>query len=194
MDIMQVVREVGFYETGWNLLLVGADGELRGKVTESMPFPEEAVIGGTDALTQWVISFKKYKYLFTTPEIRIIEQLADRVPDQEAIIIVPCDMDTESRERINGNLPAEMAVTLLDEPFFPQGFFPGNGMLIACGYLAGDRPMVLEETYRMLEHYSGFLGKKLFIPYAVLDESVRYSGWMEIPTNTFTSIWRWDHE
>ena len=194
MDIMQVVREVGFYEAGRNLLLVGADRELRDKINESMPFPQETVTGGTYALTKWIISFNKNKYLFTTPEIRIIEQLAARIPDQEAIILVPCDLDTESRERIGGNLPVEMTVTLLDEPFFPQGFFPGNGMLIACGYLAGERPMVLEETYRLLAHYSGFLGKKLFIPYAVLNESVRYSGWMEMPATAFTSIWRWKHE
>ena len=193
MDIMQVVREVGFYETGRNLLLVGDDEELRDKVSEAMPFPQEAVADGIDALTQWIISFQKNKYLFTTPEIRIIEQLAARVPGQEALILVPCDMDPESRERIGRNLPAEMSVTLLDEPFFPRGFFPGNGMLIACGYLAGERPMVLEETYRLLAHYSGFLGKKLFIPYAVLDEAVRYKGWMEMPADTFTSIWRWDH-
>ena len=132
--------------------------------------------------------------MFTTPEIRIIEQLAARVPGQEAIILVPCDMDPESKERIGGNLPPEMSVTLLDEPFFPLGFFPGNGMLIACGYLAGERPMVLEETYRLLAHYSGFLGKKLFIPYAVLDQAVRYNGWMEMPADAFTSIWRWDHD
>lgn len=194
MDIMQVVREVGFYETGRNLLLVGADEELREKVTVAMPFPQEAVTDGTDALTRWIISFQKNKYLFTTPEIRIIEQLAAQVPDHEAIILAPCDMDPESRERIGGNLPAEMSVTLLDEPFFPLGFFPGNGMLIACGYLAGERPMVLEETYRLLAHYRGFLGKKLFIPYAFLDEAVRYNGWMEMPADTFTSIWRWDHD
>ena len=42
MDIMQVVREVGFYETGRNLLLVGDDEELRDKVSEAMPFPQEA--------------------------------------------------------------------------------------------------------------------------------------------------------
>lgn len=194
MDIMQVVREVGFYETGRNLLLVGTDEELREKVAAAMPFPQGAVTDGIDALTQWIISFQKNKYLFTTPEIRIIEQLAARVSDHEAIILAPCDMDPESRERISGNLPPEMSVTLLDEPFFPLGFFPGNGMLIACGYLAGGRPMILEETYRLLAHYSGFLGKKLFIPYAVLDEAVRYSGWMEMPADAFTSIWRWEHD
>ena len=53
-------------------------------------------------------------------------------------------------------------------------------MIVVCGYTAGGRMMALSDTYRMVEHYKGFLGKKVFVPFKELDTAVRYDGWMEV--------------
>lgn len=50
--------------------------------------------------------------------------------------------------------------------------------------------MVLPETYRMIDHYSGFLGKKVFVPYVELEDAVRYEGWMEVSRDRFNTVWR----
>ena len=86
--------------------------------------------------------------------------------------------------------PAALRYTILEEPYFPQSFFPGNGLMVICGYAAGNRPMVLPDTYRMAEHYSGFLGKKVFVPYKELENAARYDGWLEMNQQRFTTKWR----
>ena len=63
-------------------------------------------------------------------------------------------------------------------------------MLVICGYWAGNRALVLSDTYRMVEHYSGFLGKKVFVPDEVLDAATRYEGWMEINQQRISTKWR----
>ena len=50
--------------------------------------------------------------------------------------------------------------------------------------------MVLPDTYRMVEHYSGFLGKKVFIPYKELETAARYDGWLEVSQQRLSMKWR----
>ena len=156
-----------------------------------MPLPPADTADNIEKIAGWLESFGKSKYMFLTPEIALIERLALLGPRQEAMILVPCDMQEEVRARLRGNLPRQMDTSLLKEPFFPEGFFPGNGIIVTCGYLAGSRTMVLPETYRMIEHYTGgFYGKTVFVPYTELEEGTRYDGWMEVPSNRFKRIWR----
>ena len=63
-------------------------------------------------------------------------------------------------------------------------------MIVISGYLGGGRPMVMHDTYRMVEHYSGFMGKKVFVPYLELDTAARYEGWMEINQQRLNGKWR----
>ena len=42
----------------------------------------------------------------------------------------------------------------------------------------------------MVEHYSGFMGKKAFVPYLELDTAARYEGWMEINQQRLNVKWR----
>ena len=56
------------------------------------------------------------------------------------------------------------------------------------GFLAGGRTMVSREVYRMTEHYGGFLGQKLFLPYADLQKTGKYDGWLEISHRKFHEV------
>lgn len=138
----------------------------------------------------WLYSFNKEKYLFLTPEIALIENIKNRKVDDEAIIVVPCDMELDIKDRLRNNLPTNMSVSLLEEPYFPDEFYPGNGLIVVCGYASGSRTIVLPETYRMIEHYGSFLGKKVFIPYAHCPGSYHYNGWIEVDSGKFNAIWR----
>lgn len=190
MDMRKTVREIGFLEAGTNLEEVLDSKDIQEKVGAVMPLPGKNLINTISNIADWLTAFGKDKYMILTPEIALIDKLAELDTGKEAIFLIPCDMDPEVKERLKANIPKSMKVSLLEEPYFPERFYPGNGLLIACGYYAGGRIMVLPETYRLIDHYSGFMGKKVFIPYVELEDAVRYDGWMEIGRDKFTTIWR----
>ena len=190
MDMLKTVREIGFFETGCNLAEVIGSEDVQAKAGVVMPLPERKFADSVPDIAAWLAAFGKEKYMLLSPEIALVDKLAERKPDAEAIMLIPCDMDPEVKERLKGNIPRSMKVSLLEEPYFPKAFYPGNGILVICGYLAGGRMMVLPETYRMIDHYSGFWGRKVFIPYVELTEAVRYNGWMEVGNEKITAIWR----
>lgn len=191
MDIQKTVREIGLFETAVNLAQVSDSADVLHKVGDSIPLPNSDIEERIDNIAKWLLKFRKNKYMFFTPEIAIAEQMAKEADnDIEIIISIPCDMEIETKERLKNNLPRGTTVTVLEEPYFPTGFFPGNGMMVVCGYSASDRAMILSDTYRMVEHYSGFLGKKVFVPYVELSSALRYEGWMEVNQQRISMKWR----
>ena len=191
MDMQKTIREIGLFETAVNLAKVSGSADVVQKVGASMPLPDEGIGIRVGQIAEWLLDFGKSKYMFLTPEIALIEEMGKRSGNKtEVIIVVPCNLNPEAKERLRNNLPHGVVVTVLEEPYFPQAFFPGNGMMVISGYLGGDRAMVLPDTYRMVEHYSGFLGKKVFVPYKEIDSAIRYDGWMEINQQRLSGKWR----
>ena len=190
MDMQKIAREIGLFETGINLSKVCNSTNVIQKVGASMPLPDEDIVDRIPQIAAWLHSFGKSKYMFLTPEIALIEEMSKLSNQEEVIIAIPCDLEEEAKERLRNNLPRNIEVTILEEPYFPQSFFPGNSLMVVCGYAAGGRPMVLPDTYRMVEHYSGFLGKKVFIPYKDLETAVRYDGWLEVSQQRLSAKWR----
>lgn len=191
MNMQKTAREIGLFETAVNLEKVSNSADVIQKVGTSMPMPDEGIRIRVGQVAEWLLNFGKSKYMFLTPEIALIEEMGKRSNGEtEIIIAVPCDLDFEAKKRLNNNRPHGGRVIVLEEPYFPQSFFPGNGMVVISGYLGGNRAMVLQDTYRMVEHYSGFLGKKVFVPYTELDAATRYDGWMEISPQRLSAKWR----
>ena len=153
MDVKKTAREIGLFETAVNLAQVRDSEDVIRKVGTSLPMPDPDIGQRVEQIADWLLAFDKSKYLFLTPEITLIEKMAQRARNKvEMIIALPCDMDAESKDRLQHNLPRNALVTVLEEPYFPAGFFPGNGMIVICGYSGGKRAMVLPDTYRMAEH------------------------------------------
>lgn len=191
MDVKKIAREIGLFETAINLAMVSSSNDVIRKVGASMPLPADDISNNINHVADWLLGLGKSKYMFLTPEIALIEKMVIRAKqDTEIIIAIPCDMDVDAKERMKNNLPHGIAVTVLEEPYFPTMFYPGNGIIIICGYSGGNRTLILPETYRMAEHYSGFLGKKVFVPYVELDMAARYDGWVEISQQRLSLIWR----
>ena len=188
MDLLKTVREIGFFETARNLSDVLGSEAVQMRAGDSLPLPYQDMTYATEQAAMWLSKFGKSRYLFLTPEIALIEKM--HVQGGEAIITIPCDMESETKVRLQGNLPPNMKVSVLEEPYFPDAFYPGNGLLVVCGYTAGERIMVLPETYRLIEHYGGFLGKKVFVPYVSYPGVYRYKGWMEVDVGKFSAMWR----
>ena len=191
MDMQKIAKEIGLFETAINVARVKKSADVVQKVGAAMPLPDENIEKRVKFVSEWLMDFGKSKYMFLSSEIALIESMAEFGGNSvEAIIVIPCDMDAEAKGRLISNLPHGLGVTVLEEPYFPEAFFPGNGMVVACGYTSGERAMVLPHTYRMVEHYSGFLGKTVFVPYVELASATRYNGWMEIGQQRFITKWR----
>lgn len=188
MDIQMTVREIGLFETARNLSIVIESNDVVEKVGALMPLPEATVEDRIKDIAEWLLSYSKTKYLFLTPEIALVDAIMKFSNKMtEIVFAIPSDMDIEAKERLKNNLPCNTSV--LEESFFPENFFPRNGMIIASGYFASDRPMVLCDTYRLIEHYSGFLGKKVFVPYVEVPSAVRYDGWLEVKPQRLNATW-----
>lgn len=193
MDILKTAREIGCFETGYNIIQVLDNGAISEKIGCCMPLPDGTLIDSLEYFSHWLIGIGKNKFLFLNPEIAVIERMARYAPlDTEAIIVVPVDMDNETRGRLSGNLPPNLKVSVLPEPFFPNEFYPSNGVVIASGYLANHRPMVLQETYRLIDHYCGFKGKRIFISYVTIPTLAQYDEWIEIDARKFSMVWSSD--
>ena len=178
VDIQEIAREIGLFETGINLSKVRGSADVLQKVGASMPLPDENIAEEVPRIASWLCSFGKSQYMFLTPEIALIEEIAKLV-QAEIIIAIPCDLEVEAKKRLRNNIPQGINVTFLEEPHYPQ-LRPKDGMMVVCGYFAGGRTMVFSDTYRMFEHYgSRFYGQMVFIPYKELDTADRYDGWME---------------
>ena len=190
MDMQKTAREIGPFLTAINLSLVLNSSDVQDKVGASMPLPASDIAEKVPSIVKWLISFGKSKYMFLTPEIALIEELLKQTDNKaDVTIAVPCDIDQEIKERLQNNLPHGANAKLLDEPHFPDSLYPSNGMIVICGYSGSGRAMVLSDTYRMVEHYNSFLGKKVFVPYVEIPSATRYNGWMEVEKQRISDIY-----
>lgn len=195
MDAIKTVREIGTFMTNENIVQVLDSEDVRTKVGAVMPLPESNFLKSMNNAVNWLAGFGKSKYMFFSPEIALIERLPFCKDRTESIIMVPSDMEQEIKNRLNDNLPKNMKVALLDETKYPESvgidFRPRNGIIVISGYLAGERVMVLPETYRLINSYgNGFMGKIVFVPYITIQESTRYADWLEVGADKFNEIWR----
>lgn len=193
MDILATVREIGFFEEMNNLSAVLDDPAIREEVEPYLPLPEsgKAWNGAKKMgdICHWLRQFRKTRYVFYNPELELIRQLLREEPHSEGILVLPADLEHAAEERLRANIPGDVPVSCIKEPQFPKGVCPYNGVLVIFGYIAGRHLMVLPETYRQLQTYGSFYGRKVFVPYLELDSAERYQGWLEMNPNMFTDIW-----
>ena len=190
MDIRESVREVGVFETARNLSIVRESTDAQHRVGAFMPLPGSDIESRTVAAAEFLLSLRKKTYLFLNPELSLVDAMtASTGQDLKFLFATSSNLSEDAKVRLQSNLPYGVAVFVLEEPAFPKDFFPCNGVMVVCGYEAMGRAMVLEDTYRMVEHYQGFRGKKIFIPYVSLSSALRYDGWRELRTSRMDLVW-----
>lgn len=194
MDMRKVSSEIGLFEAAVNLAKVRNSDDVKRKVGYSMPLPDDDINERVDLIAKWLVSFGKTVFLFLTPELALIDAVAKNTTPKETeiTVVLPSNMDMEAKERIRNNLPRTIPVKSLEEPYFHANMYPSNGMIVVSGYCGGGHLMVMNDTYRMVEHYNSVFygGKKAFVPYVEIDEARRYEGWMEMKPQRITETWR----
>lgn len=191
MDMMKTMQEIGHIQLGMNLAEVSDSCEIIWEVGTSMPMPDPDIANRVPDIVENIRSFRKNKYLFLSPEIALIQELGNQAdPREEVFITIPGDLDADMQERIRNNIPRNIKVTVLSEYEPLPGFYPGNSMIVICGYAAGGRLMVTPETYRLVGRYSEFFIRKVFIPYREMEITEHYDNWMEISQDNLSVMWR----
>ncbi len=164
IDLCRNICELGLLKTVQVLQEVGNDAIPEHLLTELPLLPQNTFISERVAeIHDAIIASGKREILLLSPEIALLEFLSDE-PHIHFQIIIPHDMDKDMVKRIQNNIPTGVDVTFLNEPFFPRDFFPSNGLLMAFGFQNDNRCLLLRDTLRLMEHYKGFMGKKVFVP------------------------------
>ena len=165
MDVRKTAREIGLFETGINLARVLDSPDVLAKVDLSMPLPDADIADSVPQIAAWLRGFGKRKYLFLTPEIALMEELAKLGdPQEEVILVIPHDLEADAKERIRNNLPRGIRVTALEEPDFPQSVFPSDSLMVVCGYSACGRPMSSRTPIGCWSTTADFWAGKSFSP------------------------------
>ena len=183
MDITKSIRQNGLFATAQSVANHGKHNNIT-----SIPLPNGNIETETEKIAEWLLSFDKKKIMLFTPETALIEAMSKKATeDTEFIIVVPFDMSSEEDKLIRERLPIDSNITIIREPSFPRAFYPGNGLMVICGYSFNGKAMVTLETYRLIEHYKMFVGKKAWVEYA--NDSTPYDGWIQISENRFNAKW-----
>lgn len=193
-DLRKTAREIGVMQLAANLWELRGSREVLSAAADYLPMPNGDMTERIDRIAAWLLSFGKTYYLFLTPEVALAEAMLRQASDAktEVLFVLPSTMDADVAERIRGNLPRGGRVSVLTERDPLDDFFPRNTMMVVSGYLGRDHMMILEDDiYRLVEQHCGsFYGRKAFVPYAELDQAVRYEGWMELSREKINTVWR----
>ena len=76
MDMQNVAREIGPLETAINLAQVSGSNDVIRKVGMSMPMPDSDIKQRVVNMAKWLLGYEKQKYMFLSPEIALIEEMA----------------------------------------------------------------------------------------------------------------------
>ena len=109
-------------QVGLNVADVLSSEDIRNKVGAVMPLPPETLKDHVERMAAWIAGLGKSKLMFLSPEIALFDRIPKYMAGAEAIVLVPCSMEDEARGRLAGNIPSDMTVSLLNEPYFPDEF------------------------------------------------------------------------
>ena len=124
MDIRGIVKEIGYFETVRNLQYVDSRSEAVRRVLSEMPLPSESAEETISKCTEMIRKKRKKKIFFLTPEIALIEKLAEHPDGIETILIaLPSDLDEEICGRIGNESDERYGYPSRSKnPFFRKSF------------------------------------------------------------------------
>lgn len=163
MDIFKTAAEIGMMEV-LRLIQPHMQDPMIARINP-VPSNTENMKQRINDVAQKMMAYGKQRLLFLSPETALLDRLSQLDSRQEVILVLPCDMDELTAERLCKNMPHALNVTILTEPFFPEGFTPSNGMLFLFGFHNNGRMLLSPESYRLMERYSAFQGRKAFVPF-----------------------------
>lgn len=187
MNIMTTIAEIGIMET----CRVAAKYPKEAAILRShLPAAETSYIEKRiSQITQTIICLEKDKLFLLTPEIALLESLANMGWMGTALLAIPYNMDHESKERLANNIPPAISTQLVAESAYPASFRPDNGVIVCAGMAPeGYRPYILPSSCRMMGMYRMFHGHRYLLACFPKEERVPEYGWSYAESDFFTGV------
>jgi hypothetical protein len=187
MNILSTIAEIGILET---LRVVsqnrGGDEQMASYLP---PVNNRYVEDRIQELAESLINTGKVSLFLMLPEIALLEKLAESKWNGVAILALPLDMDTESKERIYANIPEGIHTVFINEGTYPSAFRPDNGVIVCTGIVPNEfRQYLLPSCCRMMSLYKVFQGERILLSCFPRNRRVPEIGWSYTERDFFNRI------
>jgi len=185
MNLQRSIAEIGLMEIG----RVVSTFTERGIVSPFLPVMKyEDMDKQIKRVAAEILNIKKRYFFMMTPEIALLESLANSAWDGTVIIAIPRDTEQESSDRIRANIPKGVDVNFLYEGEFPEDFIPENGAVLCGGFtLYETQYKILPSSYRMMCLYKQFAGRRVLISAFPAEADIPELGWINAEADFFTA-------
>ena len=190
MNIKDTLDEIGILETNIQIEKYMDDKLLLDSVSSEMPIPtksetKEIINNAVDK----ILELNKKNIFMLSNEIALIEKfLLHKDKIQNIIVCLSRNLSDEQVSNIKSNVPKNSNVTFIHELEYPNIIKPRDSILLVLGYLNGNNSIVTSNTYRMIELYKSFLGKKVFISCISDDVKLRQRNFISINSKNYFDI------
>lgn len=165
MNIKDTLDEIGILETNLQIEKYIDDKSLLNNVSSEMPVPIKCETKDIiDNAMNKILELNKKNIFMLSNEIALIEKMLlykDKV--QNIIVCLSRNLSEEQINNIKSNIPKNSNVTFINELEYPNIIKPKDSIILVLGYVNGNNCIVTNNTYRMVELYKNFLGKKVFV-------------------------------
>lgn len=182
-NLTSSILETGVLETAVVLKTYG-DEEVMDEAAMFIPVFYEDIEVRISEIKNALMALKKKKLLILTPEIAFLDYI-NKDDFEEIIICLPSDCSEETYKAIEDNMPSHINVVLMSENERFRDFTPSNGVIVAFGSSEGNRAMILNVNYRMMENFKSFYGNKILASCGSNMSGLRPVGWAPINTYDF---------
>ena len=185
MKIKNNIAETGIAETLTVLHRYAHSDSIVQQAQLYIPFPFEDPAHSIDSIAAGLAQLGKEKLLLLTPEIAVIEKLAEYNAAQEIIICLPYHTYNHMRQSVQANMPAGVSISFVHENEIPYKFDYTNAAVVAFGFNQGNHSLILSSTYRMMKKYTSFYGNKVIAYCGQAEGDMRPAGWVTVNTHEF---------
>ena len=165
MNYRTTLEEIGILETNKQIEKYINDKDLMKLIKKDIPVPSSIQTNEIiNKIISKLIDMKKENIFILSNEIALIEVLNKYKNNFKNIIVaLSRNLSLEQVKNIKNNIPKNSNVYFIYELEYPLVIKPKDSVILVFGYMNGNNCIVTTNTYRMIEIYKSFLGKKVFI-------------------------------
>lgn len=190
MNIKDTLDEIGILETNIQIEKYIDDKSLLNSVSSEMPVPikKETKEIINNAVNR-ILELNKKNILMLSNEIALIEEfLLHKDKIENIIVCLSRNLSEEQVNNIKCNVPKNSNVIFIHELEYPTIIKPRDSIILVLGYLNGNNCIVTNNTYRMIELYKSFLGKKVFVSCISGDVKLKQKNFISINSKNYFNI------
>lgn len=165
MNIKDTLDEIGILETNIQIEKYLDDKVLLDSISSEIPISvKNETKDIINNAVKTILELGKSNIFMLSNEIALIEELVlhkDKI--KNIIVCLSRNLSEEQINNVKSNIPKNSNVTFIHELEYPSIIKPKDSIILVLGYSNGNSCIVTSNTYRMIELYKSFFGKKVFI-------------------------------